>query len=158
MRSRGFSLVESLVGLVLLSLGLLGAWGLLLSALRSHGDALYRTAATHLLRDMADRIRANPTARALYDTRGAGVAPPGDCPRDLPCDPAQLAAADLAHFASRARALFPVAGSSTRIEFEPAIGPAATDRYLLVVTWRSPRDDDTGNALALELLAQPVAG
>ena len=36
---RGFTLVESLVALVLLSLGLLGALGMLLGSLRTQADA-----------------------------------------------------------------------------------------------------------------------
>lgn len=157
MKNRGFSLVESLVGLVVLSLGLLGAWAMLLSSLRSHGDALHRAAATNLLRDMGDRIRANPAAGVLYDT---GHEPPGveACAGDTRCDVAQTAAADLAHFALRASILFPAPGLSTRIEYEPATGPATTDRFHLVLEWKGPRDTGIGNAVALELLAQPVAG
>jgi type IV pilus modification protein PilV len=156
MKARGFTLIESLIGLVLLSLGMLGAWAMLLSSLRSHGDALYRAAATHLLRDMGDRILANPAGGALYDTRHPAPAVE-QCAIEAPCDVAQQAAADLAHFASRARALFPT-GASARIEYEPAIGPAATDRFHLVLAWSSPRDAGIGNAVALALLAQPVAG
>jgi len=157
MKARGFTLVESLVGLALLSLGLLGAWAMLLGALRSHGDALQRAAASQLLREMSERIRANPLAGPLYDTRHQAAASE-DCPPGASCDPAQVAAADLAYFANRARAQFPTAGLETRVEYEPAIGPAATDRFHLVLTWRGPRDGDTGSVLALVLLAQPVAG
>ena len=63
---RGFMLVESLIALLLLSVGLLGAWALQLASLRAHTDSMQQAAATELLRDMADRIRANPTARAHY--------------------------------------------------------------------------------------------
>jgi type IV pilus modification protein PilV len=157
MKARGFTLVESMIGLVILSLGLLGAWAMLLSALRSHGDALYRTAATHLLRDMADRIRANPDAGALYDTRNERPATPA-CDDATPCDAAQTAAADIAWFTATASAAFPAEGLSTTIEYEPAIGPASTDRYSLFMNWRGPRDTESGNAVALQVLAQPVAG
>jgi len=156
MKARGFSLVESLIGLVLLSMGLLGAWAVLLASLRSHGDALYRSSATTLLRDMADRIRANPTAGELYDTRREPVdAIPCD---DSACDPAQIAAADLAWFSASASARFPGPGLSIRIEFEPAIGPASTDRYHLVLNWRGPHDGESGNAVVMQVLAPPVAG
>ena len=157
MKARGFTLVESLIGIVILSLGLLGAWAMLLSALRSHGDALYRSAATHLLRDMADRIRANPAAGALYDTRHERPAP-SSCEDATACDAAQTAAADIAWFTATAGAAFPAAGLSTNIAYAPAIGPASTDRYSLLVSWRGPRDAESGNVVALEVLAQPVAG
>ena len=66
-RARGFTLEESLVPLMLLSVGLLGAGILLVSGLRSHSDALRQVAATNLARDMADRIRANPRGRGPRD-------------------------------------------------------------------------------------------
>jgi len=157
MKARGFSLIESLVGLVLLSLGLLGAWAMLLTALHSHGDALRRSVASQLLRDMADRIRANPAARALYDTRAAAPVVV-ECDLAAPCDPAQVAAADRAHFTAAALARFPADGLSTRIEYAPAIGPTDTDRYQLALAWRGPRDAEPVNVVTLVLLAQPVAG
>jgi type IV pilus modification protein PilV len=155
LKARGFTLVESLVGLVLLSMGLLGAWAVLLSGLRSHGDALYRTTATSLLRDMGDRIRANPAAGALYDTR---LEPVAAIPCESACDPAQTAATDLAWLSASANARLPAQALAVRIEFEPAIGPAATDRYYLALSWRGPRDADAGQVVALQVLAQPVAG
>jgi type IV pilus assembly protein PilV len=157
MKARGITLVESMIGIIILSLGLLGAWAMLLSGLRSHGDALYRSAATHLLRDMADRIRANPAAGSLYDTRQERSAP-APCEDAAACDAAQTAAADIAWFTTTASASFPAEGLATNIAYEPAIGPASTDRYSLVLKWRGPRDTEGGNVVALEVLAQPVAG
>jgi len=156
-RAHGFTLIESLVGLLLLSLGLLGAWAMLLGALQSHGDARYRASATNLLRDMADRIRANPAARIRYDTR-AGSFAATDCVAPSPCEPAAIAAADLVYFSATARMLLPQSDLVTRIEFEPALGPAATDRYALAVEWRGPRDAGASNIVTLHLLAEPVAG
>ena len=69
--SSGFSLVESMVALAVLSVGLLGAASMLLDSLRTHAGAVRRLKATHLVRDMADRIRANTSAGAYYDTRTA---------------------------------------------------------------------------------------
>jgi hypothetical protein len=49
---------------------------------------------------------------------------------------------------------------SASVEFEPAIGPAAPERYVITLRWRDARDatGDT-SAVALQVLAQsPVAG
>ena len=157
-RTAGFTLVESLIALLLLSVGLLGAAVLLLNGLRSHAEALRHMAATNLIRDMADRIRANPRARLFYDTRDAAIDALA-CDSTLPCEPAQRASSDLAHFIDSARRLFPGSETVTRIEFEPAIGPAAPERYAITLRWRGPRDpEDSSNAVTLNLLAQPVAG
>jgi type IV pilus assembly protein PilV len=156
--ARGFTLVESLIALLLLSLGLLGAGVMLLESLRAHADALRDAAATHLVRDMAERIRANPHARALYDSR-AEIVGDAECALMAACDPAQRAAADLAHYSTTSRVQFPGADTSAHIEFEPAIGPAAPDRYRISLQWRGPRDSDAvRHAVTLVLLARPVAG
>lgn len=61
-RSAGFSLIEVLISIVVLSIGLLGAAGLMGSSLRNTNTAYYRSQATVLADDMLDRMRANITA------------------------------------------------------------------------------------------------
>jgi len=152
-------MLEVLLALVVLSLGLLGAAVMLLDSLRLHGGALHRLAATQLARDMADRILANPRARAHYDTRGAPLAVV-ECADPSGCEPMQRAAIDRAHFASAAQALFAHQEFTARVEFAPAIGPAAPDRYTISLRWRDSRNDsDDADTVALQVLAQsPVAG
>jgi len=156
LHSHGFTLVETLIALALLSIGLLGAGGMLLGSLQSHAEARREMAAAQLVRDMADRIRANPRAGAAYDSREAA---PLAAPCDLatPCAAPELAAADLAHFIGTAQALLPGAETRAWVQFEPAIGPAAADRFAITLSWRGPRDDET-RVVALSLLAPPVAG
>lgn len=155
-RRRGFTLLESLIALVLLSLGMLGACQMLLGSLQAHAEAMREMSAVGLARDMADRIRANPGAAAAYDSRY--VTPlPAECDLASPCAPRDLAAADLAHFVSAAHKLLPGTGTVASVEFEPAIGPAATDRYAIMLRWRGPRDDEPW-VVAVNLLAPPVAG
>lgn len=55
----GFSLIEVLIALVVLSVGLLGLAGLQATSLRNNQSAYLRSQATQLAYDMADRIRAN---------------------------------------------------------------------------------------------------
>jgi type IV pilus assembly protein PilV len=154
--AHGFTLLETLVALVLLSIGLLGAAEMLLGSLRSHADALHEMAAAQLVRDIADRIRANPRAGAAYDSREAV---PLAAPCDLvnPCAASELAAADLAYFIDAARRRLPGTETRALVQFEPAIGPAAADRFAITLSWRGPRDDEI-RVVALSLLAPPVAG
>lgn len=56
---RGFSLLEVLVSIVILSLALLGLAGMMLSNLRNNHSAYHRSQATWLAYDMLDRVRAN---------------------------------------------------------------------------------------------------
>lgn len=58
----GFSLVEVLVTLVILSFGLLGMASLQSHALKNNNGAYYASQATILAQDIADRMRANRVA------------------------------------------------------------------------------------------------
>jgi len=64
--SRGFTLVEALVALLVLSIGLLGVAALQLSSLRANNSASSRSQATFLAYDIADRMRANRTQASAY--------------------------------------------------------------------------------------------
>lgn len=64
---RGFTLLEVLVALVVLSIGLLGLSGLQTSSLRNNHSAFLRSQATLLSTDIVDRMRANRAAAAAGD-------------------------------------------------------------------------------------------
>jgi type IV pilus assembly protein PilV len=61
-RATGFSMVEVLVSIVILSIALLGTAGLVGSSLRSTNTSYYRSQATVLADDILDRMRANRTS------------------------------------------------------------------------------------------------
>lgn len=56
---RGFTLIETLVTILILSLGLLGFAGLLTKSIVANRQAFYRSQATFLAHDIAERMRAN---------------------------------------------------------------------------------------------------
>lgn len=62
--NRGFTLVEVLVALVVLSLGLLGLAALQLTSLQFNTNSYFRTQATVVAYDIIDRMRSNPTGFA----------------------------------------------------------------------------------------------
>lgn len=61
-RTRGFTLIETLVALLVLSIGLLGVAALQLSSLRANQGAAMRSQATFLAYDILDRMRSNRLA------------------------------------------------------------------------------------------------
>ena len=63
----GFSLIEVLVALLVLSIGLLGMAALQAVSLKSNHGAYQRTQATFLAYDMMDRMRANRTSALAGD-------------------------------------------------------------------------------------------
>jgi len=76
---KGFGLIEVLVSMLLLGIGILGMLGLQLNAMKFNQTAAYRTQATFLAYDIADRMRANaPQAIAgSYNIGMTSAAPSG---------------------------------------------------------------------------------
>ena len=71
----GFSLIEVLIALLVLSVGLLGLAALQANTLQFNQSAYLRSQATNLAYDMADRMRANREA-ALAGAYDEGFADP----------------------------------------------------------------------------------
>lgn len=59
MKQSGFTLLEVLVAMLVLSIGLLGLAGLMGSSMRNNQSAYHSTQATWLAYDILDRLRAN---------------------------------------------------------------------------------------------------
>ena len=93
-QQQGFTLVESMVSLVVLSVGMIGIAALYAQGLGAGRSALYRTQAVNLVADMADRIRANRIALDAYSGPAGnnGCDPAGG---GADCTPAEMAAHDL---------------------------------------------------------------
>lgn len=98
----GISLIETLVTLVIISIGMLGIAALYVESLRIGHTALLRTRAVALAADMADRIRSNPAGAVNYEADGAPAAAnaPFACAETavgaaLDCSPDELASFDI---------------------------------------------------------------
>ncbi len=109
----GFSLIEILVSLVVLSIGLMGLAGLQLASLKGSNDAHYRTQASLLIMDLADRMRANQQGVALGEYRtnfqgalNCNTAPTPNCATD-DCSEKQLADFDKVRIACGVKRLLP---------------------------------------------------
>lgn len=92
--SRGYSLTELLVAILVVGVGALGAAGLQLASSQNTRSALQATTAVILAQDMAERLRTNPAGE--YLDVAVGSAPPGfvDC-RTASCTAAELASFDV---------------------------------------------------------------
>ena len=65
-KNNGFTLIEVLISTVVLSIGLLGMAALVASSIKNNQSAYFRSQATQLAYDIADRMRANGTASDNY--------------------------------------------------------------------------------------------
>lgn len=79
-KQQGFTLLEVLIALLVLSIGLLGLAALQTTGLRSNQMATMRTLATQIAYDMTDRMRANPGGVAAGQYVIATNSTPADPP------------------------------------------------------------------------------
>ena len=125
----GFSMVEVLVTLVVLSTGLLGVANLQVEALRSNQSAFLASVAAQQAQDMTERMQANPAGvmGGQYDHLDASI--PGEqvnC-QTANCTPAQLAMYDHNRWNTANQTLLP-SGSGQ-------VSAIATRTFLIGVRW-----------------------
>jgi type IV pilus assembly protein PilV len=142
----GFTLVETLVAVLVLSIGLLGVASLQLSSLRSNATATQRSQATFLVYDITDRMRANRDAaidgayEVSFDEFAAipvGGAPTGDVAED-----------DLSDWKERLLATLPASAASSEppdAEISMA-GPPEARVFTVSIRWDDTRGVDNPSA------------
>ncbi|HTV51139.1 MAG TPA: type IV pilus modification protein PilV [Steroidobacteraceae bacterium] len=117
----GFTLVEVLVALVVLSIGLLGIGKLMLFSSRANDSAYMRTQATALAYMIMDDMRANRTQAiggAYQIAFGAATNPGTNCDTAT-CTPAVLASYDLWTWQSQLASALPAGNGSVSIVSVP---------------------------------------
>ena len=131
----GFTLIETLVAMVVLAVGMLGIAALYIEGLRSGQSSVSRTTAVNLAADMADRIRANPTVPGSYAGAGPGVN--NNCVNGpVACTPAQLAADDWFWWRQDVQNRLPVGAVGVVLTI-PIAAPPMT-QYDVFVVWPEP--------------------
>jgi type IV pilus assembly protein PilV len=126
----GFTLVEVLIALIILSVGMLGIAGLYVHSMQAGRTSLFRHHAVTLAGDVADRIRANPRAGAAY---GLGGADNGCVSGGVDCTPAQMAANDIFLWDQQATDTLP--NGTVTVVFDIAPVPPT---YEIRVEWTEP--------------------
>lgn len=98
-RNKGFTLMEVLVALAVLSIGLLGMAGMQLFSMKSSHSAYLQSQASYFAYDLIDKMRANPVGFGNGNYESALSTIPGsftNCQTTTAtCSPDQLAAFEL---------------------------------------------------------------
>lgn len=134
-RQRGFSLIEVLVALLVLSIGLLGLAALQTTSLQFNTGSYHRTQATFLAYDIIDRMRANIDVVAdsdgnAYDQpTSTDVTMSTDCDTAI-CTSAQLAIYDVRKWYERAVVTLPGAAASP-----PTIQVITGNQVTVTISW-----------------------
>lgn len=132
-RPAGFTLIEVLVAVLVMSIGLLGLAGLQATSLRFNTDSSAQTQATYLASDMADRMRANVSKAADYPAK-AGSAN-ANCYTSAGCSPDEMAANDIQEW-NDALATLPAG--------QGAITALGGGLFTITVMWDELRNGATG--------------
>ena len=114
--ARGFTLVEVLIALLVLSIGMLGIAMLFAESLQAGRSAQLQTQAVSIAADLADRIRANRVSAGAYAGTGAGA----------------RAVADLSEWKALIATQLPQGLGEVRFL---AGAPAAPSSYTIRVSW-----------------------
>ena len=139
-QAKGFSLVEVLIALIVMSVGMLGIAGLYVQSMQAGRTSMLRHHAVNLAGDIADRIRANPTAGAAYiTTQGTD----NNCVAgNTDCTPAEMAANDIFLWQAQDAEFLPPMGDGSQqvvIAFNAAATPPT---YTVTVRWDEPTPDN----------------
>lgn len=127
---RGFSLIEVLIALVIMSVGMLGIAGLYVHSMQAGRTSMLRHHAVTLAGDVADRIRANPRAGIAYE----GAPLNGNCVSGVAdCDEVAMAGHDIMLWEQQADDTLP-AGDVEIIFDDTGLPPV----YTINVTWSEP--------------------
>ncbi len=141
---RGFTLIEALVALVVLSIGLLGVAALQLASLQANHGASQRTQATFLAQDIVDRMRANRDAAVAgdYDTDFGDAAP---------TSPANVAQADISIWKARLLATLPSSsdGAASSMPDGEIVSDPASNTIAIRIRWDDSRGLDAPLVLGM---------
>lgn len=131
--SRGNSLIEVLVSMVILAVGLLGVAAIQVYSLRMVGDAEVRSIASILASDMAERMRANAVQWPSYQLSSQ------DCVDAIPPDGVtNIAVMDVRDWCRRIRRELP--GASGQIDVSQGVA-------VIQVEWEERATGDQASAV-----------
>jgi type IV pilus assembly protein PilV len=140
----GSGLIESLISILVVSIGFLGFAGLQLNGLAAANDSLFRSKAVYLSYQMADRVRANlPGASAgAYNDFTSQTPPSPGCTITVNCTPTQMATNDFNEWLTEVQSpsVLPNGGAVICVDSTPDDGTPA-----------SPDCDGAGGVLAIKI-------
>jgi type IV pilus assembly protein PilV len=161
-RIQGFSMIEVLVSVVIVSLGMLGIAGALLSSTRSATSSYLQQQAVQSAYDIIERMRANdsqasivggPYTAALGPAPGTTVAAPTPNCSTTACTPAQMAAFDIWQWQTQVQNSLPSGEGSIAI----TTGSNSTSTITITVQWiDTPGKAAFSNGAAAKLTATPA--
>ena len=141
-KNTGFTLIEVLIAMLVLAVGLLGLAGLQATSLNNNQRAYYRSQATILAYDIADRMRANRSAVGNYLT---SFMDPTTATTKSDCLPTSLPATGCSQTDMAENDLFEWNGEVTNLPGGVGTITVAAGVYTIDITWDEDRDGEDAN-------------
>jgi type IV pilus assembly protein PilV len=151
----GFSMIEVLVALTIISIALLGSAGMQLRAMQLGQGSQMRTQAILLADDLAERMEANKTAAVkagLYVVAETSTAPTSPPACTTACAADDMAALDLYQWQTLVPTLLPQSSWAVR---QAVAGNPST--YEITVKWTDSRGDKANRTDAADVTFSYVA-
>ena len=144
----GFSLIEVLVSVIVLSIGLIGIARLQAASLANDQSSFMRSQATAMAYDLADRMRANVNSAnsLMYNTAVAGIT--ANCVNPSGCSPQQMAQHDVAEWSAALSTYMPMGQGFVCRDSTPNDGTSAANalcdgagtQFAVKIWWDDDRD------------------
>lgn len=154
---RGFTLLEVLVALVILSIGLIGLAGLQSASLKQNYNAYLRSQATALAYNMADRVRANSLGASSGSYNNPTATQDSSC-SGSGCAEANMAQNDFFEWSADVAALLPLGQGDVCLDSTPEQPPAVLNcdgtgpTHVVRVSWDDNRSGDVDTTSPAETI------
>ena len=144
----GFTLIEVMIAVLILSIGLLGLAGLQAAALQTNQSAFTRSQATAFAYDLADRMRANMPGVIAGNYNPANAELTNSCTTTGGCSSQELAEHDLAEWNALIASYLPMGAGTVCIDSTPEDGASAAaaacdgtgTQYAIKIWWDDNKD------------------
>jgi type IV pilus assembly protein PilV len=137
---RGFTLLEALIGFMILSIGMLGIASLQAVSLKAGKTSVYGSVAMMKVDELLESMRANSSALSTYAGGGANVG----CTGTMVCSDVQLAQDDVYWWKKNLQAGLPSAVTTT-VAVTPPVAPSHMATVKVDVGWKERSKDAAGS-------------
>lgn len=141
-KNGGFTLLEALLGFLILAIGMLGIASLQAISLKAGKTSIYNSVAMMKVDELFESMRANSSAAALaaYATASAGAGTDNSCTGTKDCTGTQLAQEDVFWWKKNLKAGLPDAATATVAVTAPA-GASKMAVATITVAWKERSKD-----------------
>ena len=143
-KNKGFTLLEALIGFLILSVGMLGIASLQGMSLKAGKTSVYTSVAMMKAEEILESMRINSAALSSYAGSGSGTS--HSCSGTTNCSPEFLAADDIYWWKKNLQAGLPnTAGTTTLITVTDPVPPSRMATVKVDISWKERDKKSSGS-------------